>query len=622
MAILQVVSLALVCIAVQAAPPAGGPGQVWADKLAEGQARPFWAALKEKLGTLNLAGGNRLPAAGPNAWHSGRPLWFNHHRPGQHGPGGKPEGPGKKPEGPAKKPEGPAKKPEGLAGDKPESPAKKPEGPAGRPEGPAGGKPEGPEASAGDAQVAEEGAAADAGNDEPMPSPANEKPSDNSEAAPLPAQAPSEPANSGGSDGPQQQAGQGGRGPQGDNKQPGAEGRPDADKPAARPVQAPTIPSDGPQHRPGQPPRPEGHGGPHGPKKEQGAAGAAASQAARHPFGFGPPVIKHINSPEEAGAQPVAPQKQHRWAKKSTAAPTTAAPPAPAPALVTKAAAAAPAAGKGSPLRICTWNIFRFGMSKFAAEPMATFKKAYGKDKLEMITEQVQNADIIAIQEYFDTTEAHEVMMVVTDYLNKTTGSKWGMSVGPRVGRGSKEQYVFLYRTELASVMKEAVAPEPAESKDPYSREPWFTQFKISKPGFSLPTLTLGTIHTEPEFAVREMNALDVYTWPWAESTFGTKDVMVLGDYNADCQYVRKSDWDSITLFTKKDYTWFIPTGTDTAAMSSECTFDRAVTRSPKIQASFVPGSLKVLDFVSQYKIPVATARQLSDHFPVCMEFK
>lgn len=55
------------------------------------------------------------------------------------------------------------------------------------------------------------------------------------------------------------------------------------------------------------------------------------------------------------------------------------------------------------------------------------------------------------------------------------------------------------------------------------------------------------------------------------------QNVMVLGDYNADCQYVRKSAWDSVTLFTNPAFKWFIPTGVDTASMNSECTFDRFV---------------------------------------------
>ena len=81
---------------------------------------------------------------------------------------------------------------------------------------------------------------------------------------------------------------------------------------------------------------------------------------------------------------------------------------------------------------------------------------------------------------------------------------------------------ISFHRKEMASVMKEAVAPEPA-GKDPYSREPWFVQFKITKPGFSLPSLTMGTIHTDPDFAIPEMNALDEYTFPWAEQNFNTK---------------------------------------------------------------------------------------------------
>ena len=125
--------------------------------------------------------------------------------------------------------------------------------------------------------------------------------------------------------------------------------------------------------------------------RPQGPQGESADQKPQKPARFGPPVIKYINSPEEAGAIPVAPVKQQRWAKRTTktaaAAVATTAPVASSPAPVPAKAPVASAGSEGGPLNICSWNIFRFGQAKFAAEPMAAFKKAYGKDKLEMIGE-------------------------------------------------------------------------------------------------------------------------------------------------------------------------------------------------------------------------------------------
>jgi len=231
-----------------------------------------------------------------------------------------------------------------------------------------------------------------------------------------------------------------------------------------------------------------------------------------------------------------------------------------------------------------------------------------------MMVEQIGHADILALQEYFDTSLT--VLNTLRDALDAGTGSKWNYSVSPSVGRVSKEQYVFLYRTELASVVKAQVAPE---TKDVYSREPWFTEFKVNK-GKTMKDFVLGTIHTEPSAAVQEMNGL-VDTIAWAEKYFNNKDVMVLGDYNGDCQYVAKSAWDEVKLYTDKIFQWFIPHGTDTASMKSECTFDRAVSKSDNFKKAFVSGSLRVLDFVAQYNIKVEEARQLSDHFPVCLQW-
>jgi len=210
------------------------------------------------------------------------------------------------------------------------------------------------------------------------------------------------------------------------------------------------------------------------------------------------------------------------------------------------------------------------------------------------------------------------VLNKLRDALTKSSGVAWNYTVSESVGRTSKEQYVFLYRTDAAKAGLNDIYPQ---KEDIFSRTPFFTNFKITKPGVSLKDITLGTIHTEPKSAVAEMNAL-VDTYDWAQKKFGTEDVMVIGDYNGDCQYVRKSEWPNVKLYTNPIFQWFIPTGTDTASMNSECTFDRAVVKSAGFKKAFVPGSMKVLDFVSEYSIKVSEARQLSDHFPVCLLFK
>ncbi|XP_055330937.1 mucin-2-like isoform X2 [Paramacrobiotus metropolitanus] len=267
-------------------------------------------------------------------------------------------------------------------------------------------------------------------------------------------------------------------------------------------------------------------------------------------------------------------------------------------------------AGKG--VRICTWNVFRFGPKKFD-DDSDDFPKKYGKPKIHMMIEQISNCDLLALQEYFDPTLG--VLNRLVRALSKNTGSAWNYTVSDRVGRTSQEQYVFLYRTEVAQHQDNEICPDP---DDVYSRDPYFAKFKILKKDTCFSDIVLGTIHTEPEKAVEEMNEL-VKSYDWAEKRFGTKNVMVTGDYNGDCQYVRKSEWPNVKLFTDQRFKWMIKTGTDTASMASECTFDRAVVREDKLFKCFV--DVKVLDFVDKYKIKVAEARQLSDHFPVVLNF-
>lgn len=54
------------------------------------------------------------------------------------------------------------------------------------------------------------------------------------------------------------------------------------------------------------------------------------------------------------------------------------------------------------------------------------------------------------------------------------------------------------------------------------------------------------------------------------------QNIIILGDLNADCDYLRKKDLPNITLLNDpKKYTLLIPTGVDTTVGNTKCTYDR-----------------------------------------------
>ena len=53
------------------------------------------------------------------------------------------------------------------------------------------------------------------------------------------------------------------------------------------------------------------------------------------------------------------------------------------------------------------------------------------------------------------------------------------------------------------------------------------------------------------------------------------KDVLLGGDFNADCDYVCSTCWNEIDLWTDQRFSWLIPSSFDTNVGSNSCAYDR-----------------------------------------------
>lgn len=80
--------------------------------------------------------------------------------------------------------------------------------------------------------------------------------------------------------------------------------------------------------------------------------------------------------------------------------------------------------------------------------------------------------------------------------------------------------------------------------------------------------------HTSPDYAVEETDALaDVYDD--AVSRLGESNAIILGDLNADCNYIRSSEWSYVRLWTQSRFDWIISNSADTTTKSTHCAYDR-----------------------------------------------
>ena len=94
-------------------------------------------------------------------------------------------------------------------------------------------------------------------------------------------------------------------------------------------------------------------------------------------------------------------------------------------------------------------------------------------------------------------------------------------------------------------------------------RNPYIAPFKALNGNFDF---TLITIHTDPDEATEEINALDDVV-KYAQSTYpDEQDFVVMGDLNADCSYFNES---SASTMSSSDYYWCINNSVDTTTTKS-----------------------------------------------------
>nr|XP_032637489.1 deoxyribonuclease-1-like 2 isoform X1 [Chelonoidis abingdonii] len=255
-------------------------------------------------------------------------------------------------------------------------------------------------------------------------------------------------------------------------------------------------------------------------------------------------------------------------------------------------------------LKICAFNIKSFGDSKLSDETTAG-----------IIVKILSRYDIALVQEVRDADLSAVTNLL--DQLNSASKHQYSYEISEPLGRENyMEMYLFIYRTQTVSVVATYQYPDPNNT---FSREPFIVKF--SSPKSKGQEFVLVPLHTPPSEAVAEIDALyDVYLD--VIDKWGTDNIMFLGDFNADCSYVKKGDWGSIRLHTSEVFEWLIPDSADTTVGKSDCAYDRIVVCGSKLKKSIKPKSAAVYDFQQAFKLEEAEALAVSDHFPVEVTLK
>ena len=249
----------------------------------------------------------------------------------------------------------------------------------------------------------------------------------------------------------------------------------------------------------------------------------------------------------------------------------------------------------GDRIRIATFNIQVFGMSKL------------GKPRvMDVLARVTRKFDVVAIQEI--RSKNITLLPQFIEMIN-AEGARYDYVIGPRLGRTrSKEQYAFVFDATRIEYDPASIATieDPA---DLLHREPLVTTFRVRKgPGAQPFEFTLVNIHTDPDETDTELNALDdVFT---AVQRMGEDDVILLGDLNVDHKHLGE--------LGRLPGIAYVISGQTTNTRGTKSYDNIVFSRNTAIKYT---GRFGVFDLASEFNLTMDEALDVSDHLPVWAEF-
>lgn len=252
----------------------------------------------------------------------------------------------------------------------------------------------------------------------------------------------------------------------------------------------------------------------------------------------------------------------------------------------------APGSPKNTPttadsIRIGAFNLHQYGPTK-----------AGKADVLDAIAKIIKRYDLIALQEVRDSTGS--ALKALTDKLPDYTKLESG-----RLGTSDsyKESYVFLYK---ASHFANVTSLQFSDAGGKYEREPFALIADYGSKKYSFVVL-----HAKPDEVKVELGALYA-DLDQLSAKSASENVIILGDLNADCDYLSDKEYDALSVKSDSKFTWVIGKDIDTTTGKSDCAYDRIVTK----------GSVSQKDAgIYKYDSDIGSVSpaDVSDHYPVEM---
>ncbi|MFV2066047.1 MAG: endonuclease/exonuclease/phosphatase family protein [Pirellulales bacterium] len=256
-----------------------------------------------------------------------------------------------------------------------------------------------------------------------------------------------------------------------------------------------------------------------------------------------------------------------------------------------------PPATSAETITIASFNIQVFGTSKFSKPEV-----------MDVLVQVIRRFDLVAIQEIRCKLDS-----LLPDFVQRINadGSQYGFVIGQRLGRTvSKEQYAFIYNRRRIEVDPNSVLTM-SDPNDELHREPLLAHFRVRgverTRAFSF---WLMNIHTDPDEAAEELDALANAFQSVQRDGWGEDDIILLGDLNADERHLgRLGQLPGIRYVVAG-----VPTNTRGTKTYDNIVFDQRAT----IEYS---GQWGVMNLMREYQLSADRALKVSDHLPVWAVF-
>ncbi|XP_029007012.2 deoxyribonuclease-1-like isoform X3 [Betta splendens] len=205
--------------------------------------------------------------------------------------------------------------------------------------------------------------------------------------------------------------------------------------------------------------------------------------------------------------------------------------------------------------------------------------------------------------------------------LNAAGCGSYSMTASCQLGRDTyKEKFVCFYRSDEATLTDcYQYEDNQAGDEDAFAREPFVLRF--SCPDTAVKDLILIPVHTKPEDSLKELDELHDVVQA-VRSNWGSDNIMILGDFNADGRYLSKRKKQTMRICSEP-YHWLITDDVDTTSSNNnDNTYDRIVVYGEKMLEAVVSGSAKSFNYQEEFNLTDEETLSVSDHYPVEVELK